>query len=273
MPPPLPVAPTPPLPAPYVRDGDTRGHTPGLTLPHSRGRGVHEGMPPPALPFSWATPARTRGMEACEGATPGPPPFPIRAEGGRARACRPLSLLPPTPPLPAPSARGTRGHATPASTLPHSRGKGARRHAAPGTSPPPLGRATPCARDGGTRGHDAPGCPVRAGTPHPGPPFPIRAEGGAPSACRPVRAEQGHASARRPRPRLPSCPRHPVQRGKGACEGKPPHPVTPRSRGNGRTRPSRVEQQDRRGLRAPAFTAPAPRLRGIVRLRQKIDVA
>ncbi|KAH9009343.1 hypothetical protein EDB85DRAFT_2058378 [Lactarius pseudohatsudake] len=122
-------------------------------------------------------------METREG-TPPASPFPIRVEGGCTRACRPR----PSPSL-------------------GPRQPGARGHAAPGTSPPPLGRATPCARDGGTRGHDAPGCPVRAGTPHPGPPFPIRAEGGAP--------KQGHASARRPRPRLPSCPRHPVRAERG----------------------------------------------------------
>ncbi|KAH9010418.1 hypothetical protein EDB84DRAFT_1590846 [Lactarius hengduanensis] len=51
---------------------------------------------------------------------------------------------------------------------------------APDTSPPPLGRATPYARDGGTRGHATP-------------PFPIHAEGGA-------RGHAAHPHPHRSRP-------------------------------------------------------------------------
>ncbi|KAH9015458.1 hypothetical protein EDB85DRAFT_2025358, partial [Lactarius pseudohatsudake] len=169
------------------------------------------------------------------------PSRPVRARWRHARACRPR----PSPSLgPRQPVRGTRGrHPRPPHPSPFARKGGARGHAAP-----TRGHATP------PRGHDAPGRPVRTGTPHPGPPFPIRADGTGARECTPSP----------PPPSLLSAP--PRSRGKGACEGKPPHPVTPRSRGNGRTRPSRVEQQDRCGLRAPAFTAPAPRLRGIVRL-------
>ncbi|KAH9025618.1 hypothetical protein EDB84DRAFT_1580002 [Lactarius hengduanensis] len=192
MPPPFPVAP------------DTSPSRPGAppSAPHpspfARTGGVHEGTPPPALPFTLGPrhPVQ-RGMEAREG----------------------------TPPVP---------------TLPHSRGRGCTRRGPLSPSlpaPPPLATTSPAA--------------PYAGTLHPGPPFPIRAEGGAPSACHPVRAEQGHA-APAPRFLLSALPR---SHGKGACEGKPPHPVAPRSRGNGRMRPRRVEQLDRRSLLGRGFTA------------------
>ncbi|KAH9014383.1 hypothetical protein EDB85DRAFT_2029774, partial [Lactarius pseudohatsudake] len=106
---------------------------------------------------------------------------------------------------------------------------------APGPSPlaTPLVRAEmghPSAHatraEGGARGHDAPGRPVRAGTPHPGPPFLIRAEGGASSACRPVRAEGTP-------PPLPSCPRHPVRAERGHARASHPIPWRPVRAGMG----------------------------------------
>ncbi|KAH9021559.1 hypothetical protein EDB85DRAFT_2188607 [Lactarius pseudohatsudake] len=134
-----------PLAAPrqYVREGGTRGHaTPGPTLPHSRRRGVREGMPPPLpvapdtspshpgvhedtrppipiapgpSPFDHDTPAALYARARYPG-----PPFPIHAEGGAPSACRP--------------ARAERG-----------------------TPPPlPLVRAAPFARKGGMRGQAAP---------------------------------------------------------------------------------------------------------------------
>ncbi|KAH9015459.1 hypothetical protein EDB85DRAFT_2025360 [Lactarius pseudohatsudake] len=156
-------------------------------------------MPPPHLSTSAPAPLH--------------PSCPHRPDGGtRGRH--------PRPPHPSPFVRkgGARGHAapfprypdtSPSRPAPPSPIRAERVHAGTPPPAPPLlpWVAPPHARDGGTRGHDAPGCPVRAGTPHLGPPFPIRAEGGAP--------KQGHASARRPRPRLPSCPRHPVHAERG----------------------------------------------------------
>ncbi|KAH8997030.1 hypothetical protein EDB86DRAFT_2829057 [Lactarius hatsudake] len=127
--------------------------------------------------------------------------------------------------------------------LSHSRGRGAHDGTPPrlSTSPPapalpsschpdaslPIGRATPSTR--GTRVHAAPGS---------------------------TRAEGVHTGT----------PRR--TRGKGACDPRPHpspfarkgvHAGTPlRSREQGLTRPSRVGQQDQRGLRAPVFTMPAP---------------
>ncbi|KAH9019259.1 hypothetical protein EDB85DRAFT_2153924 [Lactarius pseudohatsudake] len=132
-PPLLPVAPGPPLPScprrPVRAEGGTRGWPPP-SLPHSRGRGAHEGTPPPLriapapalFPFPLrATPFARKG--AHEGTPPPAPPFPIRAEG----CCTQVRRA-------APYTRegGMRGHATPSPILPHSRGRaGARRHAAP----------------------------------------------------------------------------------------------------------------------------------------------
>ncbi|KAH9023423.1 hypothetical protein EDB85DRAFT_2292852 [Lactarius pseudohatsudake] len=203
--------------APYARKGAREaGHPPSFPI---RAEGVHAGTPPP-VPFP---PWPRRPVRAARGhAIPGPP-FPIRAEGGCARACRLPSPLPPTPPLPAPYARDG-GHATRPHPSPFTR-KGVHEGTRPpipiAPGPSPLGNA---AR---TRGHGAPertrvhegttppAAPYALARYHPGPPFPIRAEGGAPSECCPVRAEQGHAA---PAPRfLLSAP--PRSRGKGACEG------------------------------------------------------
>ncbi|KAH9021844.1 hypothetical protein EDB85DRAFT_1998507, partial [Lactarius pseudohatsudake] len=185
---------------------------------------------PSPSPLGRATPyARARH--------PRPPTLPhLRGRGEYTRACRPRpSLLPWTAP---PRTRGMEVHEGTRPSIP----------IAPGPSPPwprrPYARkwgtrahTPPIVRKGGARGYDAPGRPVRAGTPHPGPPFPIRS---APAF-------------------LLSAP--PRSRGKGACEGKPPHPMAPRSRGKGLTGPSRVAQQGRCALRALALTAPAPRFR------------
>ncbi|KAH9010225.1 hypothetical protein EDB85DRAFT_2053003 [Lactarius pseudohatsudake] len=143
----------------------------------------------------------------------------------------PLPVAPDT--SPSCPARTRRRHAR-AHPSPFAWKGGARGHAAPDTSPScphlpsPLGLHHPIhtgwrhararrpappfpIHAEGEGGHDAPGRPVRVGTPHLGPPFPIRAEGGAPSARHPhlpssrrpalqrhpVRTERGHARASR----------------------------------------------------------------------------
>ncbi|KAH9045936.1 hypothetical protein EDB84DRAFT_1576114, partial [Lactarius hengduanensis] len=230
--------------APYARKGAREvGHPP--SLPHSRGRGVREDAAP--LPVAPDT----------------SPSRPVRAGWRHAKACRPR---PSSSPL---------GRATPYARARHPRPhpspfawKGARGHAAllpvaPDTSPSRLVRA-------GRRHARA-----RRPRPHPSPftrkgvhegtrsPIPI-APGPSPLATPPVRAEMGHPSAHATLraegdegmtpPAAPGTPLPPPasllsapsrSRGKGACEGKPPHPVTPRSHGSGRTRPSRVERQAR----------------------------
>ncbi|KAH9017031.1 hypothetical protein EDB85DRAFT_1897815 [Lactarius pseudohatsudake] len=203
-PPPSPsVPPLPPWPRrPFAQKGCIRGHA-ATALSFSPGPS-HEGMPPPALPFSWATPARTCGMEAREGATPGPPPFPIRAEGGRARACRPLSPLPrhlPFPPRPRRERKGTPPQAPPspirtervhAGTLPpappllpwvappHAHGMEAREGTTPPAAPYVWARHTrahpsPFARKGAHRVHAAPYAQNRGTRVHtvPAPAFPL----------------------------------------------------------------------------------------------------
>ncbi|KAH9021532.1 hypothetical protein EDB84DRAFT_1565247 [Lactarius hengduanensis] len=193
------------------------------------------------------------------------PPFPFARKGGCTTARRPRHL---PSPLAAP---------------PRTRGKGHEGHpVATGPSPSPFDRAALYARERGTRGYATPGptLPIRAegarmrGTSPPAPPF-VRA-----ALYAQERGAQGHA------PRDPTLPIHaegartravPLRtRGQGAREAKPPHPVAPHSRGKGRTRPPaslRVAQQDRRRLRVPAFTAPAPRFRApLYDLDTKIDV-
>ncbi|KAH9039497.1 hypothetical protein EDB85DRAFT_2141018 [Lactarius pseudohatsudake] len=173
--------PAPPFPigraALYAQQGGTRGHAiPGPTLPHSRGRGVREGMPPP-FPAAPTPPLPAPSAWGTRGHAPLVPPFPIRAEGGCARACRPPSPLPPTPPLPAPSARGTRGHAPLVPPFPiHAEG-GCTRVRCPRHLSSPL-VAPP-------RTHGKGACEG------PAPPFLIRAEGVCTRARRPVRAGRG----------------------------------------------------------------------------------
>ncbi|KAH8981949.1 hypothetical protein EDB86DRAFT_2834650 [Lactarius hatsudake] len=213
--------------------------------PHLRGRVAHEGMPPPPL---FPSAALIRGRVA-----PGPSPSHLAAPPctrGKGDGTQPGGTPRRPPPLPSClhrpiRAEGARDAGHPP-FLSHSRGRGAHDGTPPrlSTSPPapalpssrhpdaslPIGRATPSAR--GTRVHAAPGSTraegVHAGTP-----------------CR--------------------------TRGKGACDPRPHpspfarkgvHAGTPlRSREQGLTRPSRVGQQDRRGLRAPTFTMPAPHFR------------
>ncbi|KAH9035080.1 hypothetical protein EDB84DRAFT_1561274 [Lactarius hengduanensis] len=245
-----------------------------------RTEGVRTRAPPPSLsPPGPFLPIRTKGRPTRVGMrTRAPatafslpaPTLPIRAEGGCTRARHPRHL---PSPLAAP---------------PRTRGKGHEGHpVATGPSPSPFDRAALYARERGTRGYATPG-----------PTLPIRVEGGhrgtPPSAppfdhATPVRAGKGHARARDTRP-YPShsCGRGaheghdtpfplaaPLRtRGQGAREGKPPHPVALHSRGRGaRGHPPPYVSRSRTGtIRVPAFTAPAPRFRAIVRLRQKIDV-
>ncbi|KAH9016898.1 hypothetical protein EDB85DRAFT_1897897 [Lactarius pseudohatsudake] len=160
-----------PLAAPsrYMQEGGTRGHTTlGPTFPHSRGRGVREGMPPPlpvapdtSLPAPYARDGGTRGHAT----RPHPSPF-TRKGVHEAR--------PPIPIAPGPSPLGhdvpgrpVRGHATPGPTLPHSRGRGRTECMPPCTHrtgarcprprpPLPLVRAASFTRKGGMRGQAAP---------------------------------------------------------------------------------------------------------------------
>ncbi|KAH9042901.1 hypothetical protein EDB83DRAFT_2318077 [Lactarius deliciosus] len=143
--------------------------TPGPSLPHSHGRGTHEGTPPrlstsplPLLP-SLFVPPRSSGMgardppavRAEEGARCHPRPrfpnlrHPVRTEWGRTIAHRPTSPHR-RHPYPFPHSRScewvrkhtqkgdTRGHAIPGPSLPHSRGRGAQDTAPLSASPPPL---------------------------------------------------------------------------------------------------------------------------------------
>ncbi|KAH8982059.1 hypothetical protein EDB86DRAFT_2834543 [Lactarius hatsudake] len=197
---------------------------------------------PRPLPSPFAQKGYARGHAA-------PGPFPLgHAERGMARDPQGHSTSAPAPSLLSapPRTRGRGMRRWPPPSLSHSRGRGAHDGTPPrlSTSPPapalpsschpdaslPIGRATPSAR--GTRVHAAPGS---------------------------TRAEGVHAGTLR------------RMRGKGACDPRPHpspfarkgvHAGTPlRSREQRLTRPSRVRQQDRRGLRAPAFTMPAPHFR------------
>ncbi|KAH9165533.1 hypothetical protein EDB89DRAFT_1911319 [Lactarius sanguifluus] len=262
------------------RQGGTRGHAiPAPTLPSTRGRGgctwarrpVHAGRgtrdtPPPLpdapgpLPF----PLRLHRPVHAERATR--PPFPIRAERGRARAGRLASPRSAPPPLLSP-VRATvraewgrararlaeRGHVRACCPrhLPSSRvapyvRKGARGTRRPTPSPsgcavlytrergtrPPT-RPLPIRAEGGTRGHAAPELP----SPLAAPP---RAREGArgtpspgpslpPSTAPPCTREKGaRKGTRPPAPPFPlAAP--PRTRGQGAREGKPPHPVASHS--------------------------------------------
>ncbi|KAH9017871.1 hypothetical protein EDB85DRAFT_2154907 [Lactarius pseudohatsudake] len=228
----------------HMKRGGARGHAAPLppplpyplsASPCSRGKVAHEGTPshpspppPPCVPFACGAPSRRRlfslsppalpfplvraALYAQKGAREAghPPPFPIRAEGGRTRAHRRLSASPPlplsSPSLFAPPRSRGKGHARARHPRLHPSPfgrKGCTRARRP-QYPFPLGRAAPYAREGGMRGHATPG-PI---LPH----------------------SRGRAGARRHAA--------PFAR-EGAYEAK----------------------QGRRGLRAPAFTAPAPRFR------------
>ncbi|KAH9008021.1 hypothetical protein EDB84DRAFT_1584586 [Lactarius hengduanensis] len=284
-------------PSPFARKGGARGHAapsprhpdtshsrpPALPFSFGLRHPVCEGTPPPVphpSPFArtgggarghaapsppllpWAAPPRARGMRARD---PWPHPSPFARKGGCTRACRPLSPSPPAPPL------------LPWAAPPHTRGMEAREGTrpgptrctegtrppipiAPGPSPatPPLHPSPSCGRGlhEGTTPPAAPYARARHTRAHPSP---FARKGAHRAHAAPYTQNRGT-----PLPAPPSLLSAPLcSRAKGVCEGKPPHPVAPRSHGNGRTRPSRVVQQGRRGLRAPAFTAPAPRLRGI----------
>ncbi|KAH9034940.1 hypothetical protein EDB84DRAFT_1561306 [Lactarius hengduanensis] len=230
MPPPSPSSPLP-LPAPPRSRGRRRTVPPSLMCPIRVWRTV---TPPPVLPVVPGPPFPLV-RAACLPISLGPP-FPIRTEG--VRRGRSASPPPSSPSLFAPP--GTRGTPPPGPSLP------------PLAAPPRM------------RGE-------REGTPPPVPPFPIRTPPPAslsPWLGRPIRA------------------------GRGACEVPPPAPPFPHSRGSctwgaregicaeggargyaapvrtgrgarGQAVPAspRVAQQGRRGLRAPAFTAPPPRFR------------
>ncbi|KAH9008533.1 hypothetical protein EDB84DRAFT_1596267, partial [Lactarius hengduanensis] len=224
-------APAPLLPScphrPVRAEGGTRGRPPPLPSPFAR-KGAHEGTPPrlsasppppPSSPSLFAPP-RLRGKGAREGATPGPPPFPIRAEGGGGtRAYRPRHL--PSPLAAPPCPRGEReGTPPPAPPFP-IRAEGV--HAGtPPPAPPLLPWAPPHARGmearrprpPRTRGHATGGC-TRA----------CRLVVPDTSPSRPVRAAWRHAGARHPRPTLPH------SRGRGctrACRPRPSPSLGPR---------------------------------------------
>ncbi|KAH9028280.1 hypothetical protein EDB85DRAFT_1892574 [Lactarius pseudohatsudake] len=225
---PLPLFPAPPFPF-------AQGHA-ATAVPRSRGRGDAAPSPSPVPPFPpWR-----------KGAHKGTPPLsPLPPLDRHARE----GTLPPAPPLtapppPHPSAfarqRGAPHAAAPSplTSPPRTRGKGAREGIR--TEGGARGHAAPYAREECTRGHTTPG-PSHPRRPRP--PFPL-------DLTAPYAREGG---TRRPGPSLPhSCGRGaydtaPLSRVapaslpfplRATCEGKPPHPVAPRSRGKGRTRPS-----------------------------------
>ncbi|KAH9019157.1 hypothetical protein EDB84DRAFT_1442213 [Lactarius hengduanensis] len=214
-PPPFPLAAPPHSRRMGACEGKTRGkgtlkgtRVLGPSLPHSRGRGAHEGTPlrVALAPFSFSL----RATRHARHATPRPSPSPL----GRA----------------APYARGTRGHATLGSTLPHS-------HAAPGPSPlaaPPRTR--------GKWACEAPppappfphwrGRVLHAGTPPSTslPPWPRR----------PVRARRGHARAFARKGVHAGTP--PPSRGKGRTRASRPRLPTYRAAGSTRSRRARVHR-------------------------------
>ncbi|KAH9017869.1 hypothetical protein EDB85DRAFT_2154905 [Lactarius pseudohatsudake] len=256
---PLAFGPTPsPLTAPPIRTEGVRAHeddapgtspSPLAAPPRTRRKG--HAAPSPRHPRHLPFPPRTRGMEAREGTPPPvPPPFPIRAEGGCARTCRPVSPSPPTSPFRTVRAgwRHARARHPRPPTLPHSRGRGARDGMPLPTLPFSFG----------------PRHPVREGTPRTLP----HSRGRGRTECMPPRTRRtGARECTPPPPPFPLVRATPFAR-KGGMRGQ----AAP-SRGAPFAREwaheAKPEQQDR----APAFTAPAPRLRGIVRLRRKIDVA
>ncbi|KAH9035537.1 hypothetical protein EDB85DRAFT_2213975 [Lactarius pseudohatsudake] len=228
------------------------GPTPSPLAAHSHRRGAYEGTPPPPSPLSpqplpshegahddttppapplplWPRRPGTCRKGAREGTPPPAPPFPIRAEGG-------MEAREGTPPGPHPSPFTRKGvHEGTRPPIP----------IAPG--PSPLGHP---AR---TRGHGAPErTRVHEGTTSPA--APGRTEWMLPRTRR--------TGARRPRPPLPLVRAAPFAR-KGGMRG-----LAAPSRGA----PFAWEwahEAKTRGLRAPAFTAPAPRLRGIRNYRSR----
>ncbi|KAH9083597.1 hypothetical protein EDB83DRAFT_2309550 [Lactarius deliciosus] len=255
-PPPIPVAHL--RRSPFAKEDDPRPHP----LHHvPRGWDAHEGTRHRLLPLS-----------------PVPPPWPRH----HARKGRQGHAAPPLPPSTAPlctRGKGAREGAPPPPHPCHSRGRGCMRARRPvragrgtrhpvttGPFPSPFDCAAVYARERGAQGLATPG-----------PTFPIRAEGartrGTPPRYLPTVPPCTRRKGARMGKRPPAHPSH--SRGRGAhegheyawtaaCEGKLPHPVPPHSRGKGRTRPLAslcVAQQGRRGLHAPAFTAPAPRFR------------
>ncbi|KAH9037563.1 hypothetical protein EDB84DRAFT_1655280, partial [Lactarius hengduanensis] len=271
--------------APYARKGHARPATPSLPLPSSRhpvrAEGVHAGTPPP-VPF------------------PPWPRRPVRAGRGHARARDPR-------PHSSPFARkgGTRGHVAPSPRRPrhlasslgprhpiragwrHARARYphpspfTRKGAHEGTPPIPIPIAPgpslwprrPYARKWGTRAHT----PlvrkgVHEGTTPPAAPYArVRHTRAHPSSFARKGAHRVHAApyAQRARgPRFPLVRATPFAR-KGGMRGQAaPSRGAPFAREWAHEgKPCRAAGPAR--LRALAFTAPAPRLRGIVRLRQK----
>ncbi|KAH9015192.1 hypothetical protein EDB84DRAFT_1567811 [Lactarius hengduanensis] len=246
MPPPLPVAPDT-SPSRPVRAGWRHARAP-LPAPHSspfarKGGARRCAALSPRRPRHLPFPPRTREMEAREG-TPPALPFPIRAEGGCTRACRPrpsLSLGP------CQLVRAGWRHARappPAPHLPHSRGRGgctrACRLLSPSPPAPPLlpWAAPPHTRGMGAREGTPPsptlphsrGSGVHEGTRPPSPSLPappplatppVRADMGHPSAhatpgfTLPLRAEGGCTRVQRPRP----------PRTRGHAHPGPPFPI------------------------------------------------
>ncbi|KAH9019389.1 hypothetical protein EDB85DRAFT_1896674 [Lactarius pseudohatsudake] len=270
----LPPSPPPvPLSAPPIRTEGMHMRAPGhaaTAVPHSRGRGDAAPSPSPVPPFPPWRKGAHKGMPPLSPL----PPLDRHAREGTLPPAPPLTAPPPPHPSTFARQRGAPHAAAPSplTSPPHTRGKGAREGIrAEGGA---CGHAAPYAREECTRGHTTPG-PSHPRRPQP--PFPL-------DLTTPYAREGG---TRRPGPSLPhSCGRGaydtaPLSRVapaslpfplRATCEGKPPHPVAPRLRGKGRTRPSRPRLPTCRAA-GPARSQCARVHRAIVQLRQKIDVA
>ncbi|KAH9069674.1 hypothetical protein EDB83DRAFT_2314069 [Lactarius deliciosus] len=248
----------------YIRKGGAQA----LLFPHRHlfAGGHTRACCPPPYPLS--TPPRSRRKAAYEGTS-----FPLSGPLSFPHIPPSLSFAPSPSPVRAPIRTEGRMRA-PTTTLSLS-SRPLPLHSREGTSPPPFpiraeGRSTRAC------------CPIRAGrvytrSRHPQP-LPSPSPSASPLPRCPVRAARGHARARGPTlphshdrgdrippPPLPIWPHRPV------CEGTPP-PAPPfplatpcgihgKTQGQAMPASPRVAQQGRCGLRASAFTAPAPRFR------------
>ncbi|KAH9161188.1 hypothetical protein EDB89DRAFT_2080832 [Lactarius sanguifluus] len=248
--------------ASFARKGGARGYAATVASPRCprapcpRGKGAHDGMPPPPRLCGRGN---TRSLRRPLPVAPGPPFPPVRAAsfaqkgGARGHAAAAASPHCPRSPCPrgegaarwhaAPASfarKGTRGHAAPLSPLPPpyslsapSRSRGSGAHDARAASPSPVA-APPRSRGGG----------LHEGTPPPlQSPLPLRVplsaprqfvrKGGARRRRRPVLARRGCTRAHTPSP-VATPPR---SHGSGAHDAAAasPSPVAapPRSRGGG----------------------------------------
>ncbi|KAH9012940.1 hypothetical protein EDB85DRAFT_2158605 [Lactarius pseudohatsudake] len=217
-----------------------------LSVPPICTEGAHKGRPPPPFPslIDPSLPIRTEGVRTTA-RHPRSHPFPLGCPALFTRKGGHKGMLPPAPPFPIFAEGRTRARRSLAAP-PRSHEKGARE----GTWPSSLSLPHSRARD------------VHAGTPPPAPPFSLGHT--APYA-------RGHA-ALQPLPFPLATP--PRMRGK--CKRTPPPapPLPIRWKGGAHghaslfaregvdeAKPSPPSQVSQQGLRAPAFTTPAPHFR------------